>query len=100
MTEIFNRLAQKELRRDLRKRMSKAEAALWMYLKGKQVSGAKFRRQFSICQYIVDFYCPEHKMVIEVDGDSHFIDADAVKYDIARQKYIESLGLRVLRFTN
>lgn len=63
------------------------------------MAGYKFRRQQSIGPYIVDFYCPRLKLVIEVDGDSHFLD-EAIEYDRKRQKYIESFGTKFLRFTN
>ncbi|MCI0479125.1 endonuclease domain-containing protein [Candidatus Uhrbacteria bacterium] len=72
---------------------------LWSRLRCKQIEGVKFRRQFGIGRYVVDFYCPAFRIVIEVDGDSHFV-GDAPRYDEERQRYIESLGLRVLRFTN
>ena len=64
----------------------------------KQINGFKFRRQFGIGKYIVDFYCPELKLVIEIDGDSHFQENRS--YDKKRQQYLKSLGLIVLRFTN
>lgn len=52
--------------------MLKAEVILWSRLKGKRLDGYKFRRQFSVAQFVVDFYCPRLKLAIEVDGDSHF----------------------------
>jgi very-short-patch-repair endonuclease len=63
------------------------------------MKGFKFRRQYSVNQYVVDFYCPELKLAIEIDGDSHFNDISE-KYDKERQKSIESFGIRFLRFTN
>jgi len=80
--------------------MPKAEVVLWSRINGRKVNGCKFRRQYSIGKYIVDFYCPEYRLVIEIDGDSHYGDVEARTGDFARQKYIESLGLKVLRFTN
>ncbi len=79
--------------------MTKAEIALWSKLKGKQLNGLKFRRQCSINNYIVDFYCPELKLAIEIDGDVHYYDS-RVAYDKKRQSEIEALGIRVLRYTN
>ena len=79
--------------------MPKAEQILWQYLKGKQLSGYKFRRQYSVGAFIVDFYCIEAKLAIELDGDSHFEEGVA-GYDQKRQRFIENLGIRVLRFTN
>lgn len=97
--KIFNRLSEKTKRQYLRNQATKAEQILWYHLKGKQLEGYKFRRQQSVGPYIVDFYCPQAKLVIEVDGDSHFLD-EAIRYDRKRQKYIESFGLKFLRFTN
>ncbi len=73
---------------------------MWKKLKGKQINGYKFRRQYGIGRYVVDFYCPRLGLVIEIDGADHFFDDKSAKYDIQRQKYIESLGLKILRFTN
>jgi very-short-patch-repair endonuclease len=67
-------------------------------LRGKQL-GVKFRRQHDIGHYIVDFYCPERQLVIELDGESHFTN-DEQAYDQIRDAYLQGLGLRVLRFTN
>jgi very-short-patch-repair endonuclease len=68
-------------------------------LRGKQLLGRKFRRQFSVGPYCLDFYCPEHRLAIELDGDSHFTDA-AKERDHARQEWVESFCIRFLRFTN
>ena len=78
--------------------MPKPEALLWSRLKVKAL-GYKFRRQFSIGSFIVDFYCPEIKLAIEVDGDSHFTEG-AEEADRAREREIESYGITFLRFTN
>ncbi len=99
MTKIFNKASEKEKRRKFRKQMPKAESLLWQQLRGKQLNGFKFRRQFSVNQYVLDFYCPEAKLAIEVDGDSHF-DDEAMQYDRIRQQSIEALGIHFLRFTN
>jgi len=100
MTEIFNRLPQKDLRKILRHNMPKAEVVLWSRIKGRQVNGRKFRRQYSIGKYVVDFYCPECELIIEIDGDSHYSGVETKNYDSTRQECIESLGLKFLRFTN
>jgi very-short-patch-repair endonuclease len=99
MTEHYNKKKMTKRRRSLRNNLSKAEAIMWNHLSRRQMHGYKFRRQYSIDQYVVDFYCPELKLAIEVDGDSHFVSG-AVKQDKARQEYIEAFGIRVLRFTN
>ncbi len=82
----------------MRTNATSPEQALWQMLRGKQM-GVKFRRQHGIGHYIVDFYCSEQKLVIEVDGDSHFTD-DAQEYDQIRDAYLQGLELTVLRFTN
>lgn len=82
----------------LRKNMPGAEITLWSRLRRRQVLGQKFRRQFSVDQYVIDFYCPALKLAIEVDGESH--TRSRLEYDIDRQRQIESYGIRFLRFTN
>ena len=96
---IFNRKGLKSFRSSLRKRSTSAEAALWEMLKSKQLDGRKFRRQYSIGSYIVDFCCPSEKLVIELDGDSHG-EYHKIQENENRDRYIESLGFTVLRFEN
>lgn len=100
MTILYNTHSMKKRRRNLRHSAPPAEVVLWQYLKSRQLEGYKFRRQFSIGGYVVDFYCPELRLVIEVDGPAHFINKEVLLYDKERQKYIESLNIKVLRFTN
>jgi len=99
VTVIFNRQSDKEKRRQLRNSMPETEAILWSRLQRKTLRGYKFRRQYGIGRYVVDFYCPKLKLAIEIDGDSHFTD-QAQEYDREREAYIQSLGLKVIRFTN
>ena len=99
MPKLINDHLSKGLRSDLRRRMPKAEAMLWQVASRRQILGKKFRRQVSIGPYIVDFYCPEMKLIIELDGDSHFID-DGQEKDIRRDAFLSGNGFRVLRFTN
>jgi len=80
--------------------MPLAEQLLWAKLKNKQIKNHKFRRQHSIGKFIVDFYCPEIKLAVELDGDSHFESTAAEKLDSQRQSSLESLGIKVIRFTN
>ena len=96
--QLFNQSRYKQRRQDLRTNTTSPEQVLWQKLRGKQM-GVKFRRQHGIGHYIVDFYCSERKLVIEVDGDSHFTD-DAQEYDQIRDAYLQGLELTVLRFTN
>jgi very-short-patch-repair endonuclease len=98
MTELFNLKTQKVLRKNLRQQGVTAEIVLWSKLRNKGL-GYKFRRQFGIGKYIVDFYCPKKKFVIEVDGATHSTDKEVIN-DKIRQNYLESLGLKVIRFTN
>jgi very-short-patch-repair endonuclease len=96
--QIFNQPRHKQRRQCLRNNLTAPEQVLWQVLRGKQL-GVKFRRQHGIGHYIVDFYCPERQLVVELDGASHFT-GDAPAYDRIRDTYLQSLGLRVLRFTN
>ena len=79
--------------------MPPAEIILWSKLKQSQLNGYKIRRQYGIGTYVVDFYCPTARLAIELDGESHYQD-DAVEYDRQRQRFIESHGHKVIRFTN
>ena len=79
--------------------MPKAEQVLWSKLKSKQLDGQKFRRQYSIDQYILDFYCPQAKLGIEVDGPSHFMKSN-IRRDEKRTLHMETYGIQILRFTN
>ncbi|MGD0035876.1 MAG: DUF559 domain-containing protein [Bacteroidota bacterium] len=85
----------KQIARTLRKDMTLAEILLWQQLKGKQLLGYDFHRQKPIDEYVVDFYCPRLKLVLEIDGDSHDGKEEA---DRVRQEKLESLGLTILRF--
>ncbi|NOT12506.1 MAG: endonuclease domain-containing protein [Methylococcaceae bacterium] len=96
--KIFNRPEYTAHRQDLRNNATQPEQKLWTALRGKQL-GVKFRRQHGIGHYIVDFYSPEAKLVIEVDGDSHYTET-AQQQDTQRDAYLQSVGLRVVRFTN
>jgi len=96
---IFNRISEKEKRQKLRLDAPLAERTLWRYLSRRQLLDCKFRRQVSVGRYVVDFYCYDLQLAIEVDGDSHFTD-EVKEYDSERQRYIESFGISFLRFTN
>ncbi len=99
MTQFFNRTQDKEKRRLLRNNMPKAEAVIWSKLKGRQLLVYKFRRHYCLDRYVVDFYCPELKLAVEIDGDSHF-QKGSEDNDRHRQTFIESFGIQFLRFTN
>ena len=85
--------------KSLRQGQTKAEARLWKYVRNRKIAGKKIRRQHPVGSYIVDFYCHECLLVIEVDGFVHLVD-DNPQYDAEREKQLENLGLRVIRFTN
>ena len=87
----------KQLARNLRNNSTLVEVLLWNCLKQRQVQGYQFMRQKPIGNYIVDFFCSKLKLVIEVDGESHY---KRDQQDQLRQQYLESLGLTVLRFDN
>ncbi|NQU27404.1 MAG: endonuclease domain-containing protein [Candidatus Marinimicrobia bacterium] len=89
----------KRLRRHLRNNPTPWEHKLWQHLKGRQLDGLKFRRQTSIGKYIVDFYCPENKLIVEVDGGGHFSQKQK-QSDQLRQKELENEGFIVLRYLN
>jgi very-short-patch-repair endonuclease len=89
----------KKYRRHLRKNLTPAEAILWRVLKSKQMEGIKFRRQFSIGNCIVDFYCPKFRLAIELDGESHFTP-EGIEKDINRDDYLNQMEIFILRFEN
>jgi len=99
MRQVFNDPQFKDLRQKLRRDRSPAEHILWRHLKGRQLLGYKFRRQHGIGRYIVDFYCPSLRLIVEVDGDSHF-EEQQKKYDQVRSTYFKQLSIRTLRFRN
>ncbi|WP_156385687.1 endonuclease domain-containing protein [Devosia sp. Root685] len=88
-----------ERSRQLRKSMPGPEAKLWSFLRELRTQGHHFRRQVQIGPYYVDFLCHGSKLVIEVDGDTHFVGG-AQAYDARRDQRIAADGFRVVRFTN
>jgi very-short-patch-repair endonuclease len=99
MTQLYNQNSEKDKRRQLRQNITKAEKLIWDKLRDRQLQNCKFRRQYSVDKFVIDFYSPELKLAIEIDGESHFLDG-AAECDKARQEFIESAGIRFLRFTN
>ena len=81
----------------MRREPTEAEEVLWGALRNKQVAGLRFRRQHPVGRFVLDFYCPSHKLVVEVDGDVHDGQQDR---DAERSKVLEFHGYRVLRFRN
>ena len=85
--------------RAMRDNMTKAEMVLWEELKNRKLNGFKFRRQHPIHTYILDFYCHEFKLVIEIDGDYH-LEKYQKWYDEDRTAFLKEVGLTEVRFTN
>ena len=88
-----------EQARELRKKQTSAEEILWQLLRNRQLADLKFRRQHQIGNYIVDFFCAEHNLVVELDGNVHD-SPDRRKIDAKRDAYLRSLGHTVVRFPN
>ncbi|MFA5248557.1 MAG: endonuclease domain-containing protein [Patescibacteria group bacterium] len=87
----------KQLAGNLRKNSTLSEVLLWRYLKGRKIQGYRFHRQKPIGNYIVDFFCPDLLLAIEIDGLTH---GDKLKEDEIRQKELEKIGISFLRFTD
>jgi len=85
--------------KELRQSETEAEQKLWSLIRNRQLKGKKFRRQHAIAGYIVDFYCNESKLAIELDGNFH-TEAAAKEYDASRTALLNELGISVLRFWN
>ncbi|MCJ7533152.1 MAG: endonuclease domain-containing protein [Anaerolineales bacterium] len=83
--------------RQLRQENTPAERLLWEQLRNRQLAGLKFRRQVPRGRYIMDFYCPEHKAAVELDGSVHAAQAD---YDQARDEVLKENGIRILHLSN
>ena len=83
--------------REMRSRMTDAEALLWMLLRNRRIAGAKFRRQHPVGRYILDYYCVENKLGVELDGGQH---GEALDYDQRRDDWLRTQGILVLRFWN
>jgi very-short-patch-repair endonuclease len=96
---LYNSPNSKDKRLKLRKNLTPAEAKLWTLIKGCQLDRRKFRRQASVGKYILDFYCSEEKLAIELDGQGHYETCQGL-YDDERTKYLNDLGIKVLRFEN
>ena len=99
MTILNNLPHKKDQRRTLRSNLTTAEAVLWNRLKSRQLINRKFRRQHSIGEFILDFYCPQEKLAVELDGAGHFTAAGNL-HDAARTEYLNSVGIKVIRFEN
>ena len=86
-------------RRALRTRSTDAEMVLWRLLRGRQLSGLRFRRQHPVGPFIVDFYCADCQVAVELDGGQHFTP-EGQQHDRKRSEYLAEQGVRVIRFSN
>ncbi len=96
---IMNHPDLKSFRKELRNNSTPAEAKLWSLINNRQLLGRKFRRQHSVGPFILDFYCPEEKLAIEVDGNVHF-NITNEEYDLERTQFLNVYGVNVVRFEN
>ena len=99
MTIHYNRSSEKDKRRRLRRNQTDAEELVWKFLRDRQMNRYKFRRQYSVDKFVIDFYCPKLKAAVELDGSIH----DEVKQkdnDEIRQNYLERFGIKFLRIKN
>ncbi len=100
MHDTMNKSELKSVRKDLRNMGTSAEATLWKLIKGKQIDGLKFRRQHSVGPYILDFYCPQFRLGIELDGEVHSTSV-AMDYADTRARFlINEKDIWVIRFEN
>jgi very-short-patch-repair endonuclease len=97
MQTTMNKPALIDKRKKLRNQSTTAEATLWQLLKDKQIANLKFRRQHSVGNYIIDFYCPSVRLAIELDGESHSMKSE---YDDKRTLFLNEHQITVLRFEN
>lgn len=95
---VYNHKKYKTIRRNLRKQEVSSEKILWSRLRNKQQK-FRFRRQYGIGKYIVDFYCPKLKLAIEIDGVTHSKDEE-IKNDLIREKFLNRFGVEIKRYTN
>jgi very-short-patch-repair endonuclease len=93
MTQHFNKSTEKEKTRKLRRDQTFCEKIVWIYLRDRKTLGYKFRRQYSVDHYVIDFYSPELKLAIELDGTIHDT-LDQKDYDAYRQEYLEKPACR------
>ncbi len=99
MPKHFNRPTEKSKRRQLRRNQTPAEGLVWRFLRNRRTKNFKFRRQYSVDKFVIDFYSPELKLAVEIDGEVHDLPAQK-EHDIARQSYLESFGIKFIRIRN
>jgi len=94
-----NKTILKPRRKQLRRNLTPAEAFLWSAIKNSQLAGRKSRRQHSVENYVLDFFCVTERLAVELDGEVHRNDV-AEEYDLGRTLYLKSQGIKVIRFEN
>ena len=99
MVFLYNDPRRKIVRRSLRNLQTKAKARFWRFVRNRRFHGQKVRRQYGIGPFVVDFFCPEQRLAIEIDGNSHF-GLEAKAYDHQRTAFLHAHNIRVIRFTN
>lgn len=99
MSATYNDPSFKDRRQLLRSLQTDVERTLWSRLRDRQILGKKFFRQYGVGAYILDFYCPEVRLAIELDGGQH-ADSKVKEYDTVRTEYLETADIRVIRFWN
>jgi very-short-patch-repair endonuclease len=97
--EVHNRKSLLEIRRSLRAQSTRAEEVLWQHIRNKKLNGLKFKRQHSIGNYIVDFYCASKRLIIELDGEVH-LTKDQQEKDKLRDQNLTEMEFRILRIKN
>lgn len=94
---MYNDQKQRERRRELRKNKTEAEKILWQELRGRKLGNLKFYRQYSVGPYILDFFCPQVRLAIELDGSPH---QEAIEYDKEREFFLKDKNIQTVRFWN
>ena len=96
MTKHFNISSETEKRRKLRQHQTNTEELVWRFIRNKQILETKFKRQYSVDHFVIDFYCAELKLAIEIDGGTHNTP-DQKRKDLGRQKYLERFNIKFVR---
>ena len=99
MTILYNIKQMEEARRLLRKDQTQAEEILWDALRNRRLENKKFRRQYSVGNFVLDFYCTQERLAIEADGSVHD-SRESQQYDMHRTEAINDIGIKVIRFKN
>jgi len=99
MTILYNKTSEEKIRRELRQKETPVEQMLWSRLRNRLLCNVKFRRQYSVGKYVIDFYSPELKLAIEADGSIHDVEENKEKDEI-RQNYLENFGIVFIRIKN